>query len=339
MRWLTPRVMIVTGLLGGLGLLLASMIAVPLLMVMGSTASSSSTDDTESGACGPVATAGGRTITLDDEQLANAKTVVQTGESLNVPNRGLVVAVAAALQESTLQNLSWGDRDSVGLFQQRDGWGPFSARTDPQTAATMFFTGGQAGQPGLTDITGWAALSIGAAAQAVQRSAFPTAYDKWEGLAASLVRSVIGNDPLGCTDALAASLPTGAVGKMLSAALAQQGDPYVWGATGPDAFDCSGLVIYSWAQAGYRVGVRTAAQMYDNSTPVSVGSEQPGDLIFGEFDSTGAHHVMIVVRKGVAVQAPSTGRNVETTNYHVDGVSWRFARLKPSVLSPVTVPA
>jgi cell wall-associated NlpC family hydrolase len=338
MRRLSPKAMMVIAGLTGFVLLMAAMVSVPLLMVMSSTAVTTSNTDDQA-ACGPAADVGGRTITLNADQLANAKTVIDTGQSLNVPDRGLVVAVAAALQESTLQNLTWGDRDSVGLFQQRDAWGSFSARTDPPTASNMFYTGGQAGQPGLMDVSGWSTMSIGAAAQAVQRSAFPNAYDQWEALSTSLVRSVIGNDPLGCTNALAASLPTGAIGRMLTVALAQQGDPYVWGAVGPDAFDCSGLVIYSWGQAGYRVGVRTAAQMYENSTPVKPGSEQPGDLLFGEFRSNGANHVMIVVKPGVAVQAPSSGRNVEVTNYTADGVSWRLARLKPAVLTPTTLPA
>ena len=335
---LTPKVRLLIVALIGVALLISAVVSVPLLMVMGSTAVSDSDTDTTT-ACGPVVTAGGQTIALDTEQLTNAKTVINTGRSLRVPGRGLVVAVAAALQESTLQNLTWGDRDSVGLFQQRSGWGSFSDRTDPPTAAAMFFTGGKAGQAGLVDIADWSRMSIGAAAQAVQRSAFPNAYDKWEPLARTLVTSVIGDVSLGCNEALNASLPTGAVGKMLTVALAQQGDPYVWGATGPDAFDCSGLVVYSWGQAGYRVTVRTAAQMYDNSTPVEAGSEQPGDLLFGEFTAAGAGHVMIVVRPGLAVQAPSTGRTVEVTDYSSFGSSWKLARLKPSVLLPISVAA
>jgi cell wall-associated NlpC family hydrolase len=339
MRRLTPRIRIMIAVLGVLGLLSAAMISVPLLMVMSSTAVNSGSTTAEQAGCGPVANTGGRTITLGSDQLTNARTVIDTGRSLNIPDRGLVVAIAAALQESTLQNLGWGDRDSVGLFQQRNAWGTRAERTDPATAATMFYTGGRGGQPGLIDIRGWSSLSIAAAAQAVQQSAFPFAYAKWETLASSLVRRVTGNDPLGCTDVVAGSLPTGAAGKMLEVALAQQGDPYVWGATGPDAFDCSGLVIYSWRQAGYLVRVRTAAQMYRLSEPVKAGSEQPGDLLFGEFGPAGAGHVMIVVRPGVAVQAPSTGRNVEVTTYTADGVRWRLGRLRSSALTPISVPA
>jgi cell wall-associated NlpC family hydrolase len=336
MRRLTPRARVLIAVFGVLALFMAALISVPLLMVMGTTAVSTDVTTSDQGGCGPVATADGRTITLNADQLANARTVIDTGRGLKVPDRGLVVAVAAALQESTLQNLTWGDRDSVGLFQQRTGWGSLTERTDPASAATMFFTGGRGGQPGLLNIVGWPAMSVAAAAQAVQRSAYPLAYSQWETLAATLVGAVVGNDPLGCTDAIAAGLPTGPAANMVRIALQQQGAPYVWGATGPDAFDCSGLVIYSWRQVGYRVTVRTAAQMYDQSTPVKAGSERPGDLLFGEFGAAGPNHVMIVVRPGQAVQAPSTGRNVEVTSYTADGLNWRLGRLRSSALIPIS---
>jgi cell wall-associated NlpC family hydrolase len=339
MRKLTPAIKALIAVGVVFGIAMAGLITVPLLMVMGTTAVSTEDTSTDgSSGCGPVAVVAGTNITLDDDQLANARTIVQTGQSLKVPDRGLVVAIATALQESTLQNLGWGDRDSVGLFQQRTGWGSKAERTDPATSASMFYTGGRAGQAGLLDIAGWSTMSITRAAQAVQVSAYPMAYAKWETLAASLVESVIGNDPLACSDAIGAELPTGAVGKMLRVALAQQGKPYVYSAVGPDSFDCSGLVIYSWRQAGYRVTVRTAAQMWNLSTPVPRGSEKPGDLLFGEFGERvpGAGHVMIVVKPGLAVQAPSTGRNVQLTRYSSFNSSWRLARFKPSALIPIS---
>lgn len=332
-----------TGRKVALGLVLlvgftAALAGIPMMMLMTSTAVDSGDDTTTGGdgtSCGPVATTAGQTITLNDDQIANARAIVKVGVQLKVPNRGLVVAVATALQESTLRNLTYGDRDSVGLFQQRDAWGPFAVRTTPTESAAMFYTGGQQGQPGLLDIRGWSALSITAAAQAVQRSAYPYAYAKWETLASNLVESVIGDDPLTCDrDLMAAGLPSGAVGTMLRVALEQQGDPYIFGAVGPNAFDCSGLIVYAWRQAGYQLQIRTAAQMYQNSTPVAAGQEQPGDLLFGEFDQrvAGAGHVMIVVKPGLAVQAPSTGRNVQLSHYTADGVNWRLGRLKPSVM-------
>jgi cell wall-associated NlpC family hydrolase len=336
-RKLTVPVRIAIAVAAVLGLGMTALVSVPLLMVMGTTAVSAGTTTDDSASCGPVTTVAGVSLSLTPAMLANARTIIGTGRNLDVPDRGLVVAVATAFQESHLVNLDGGDRDSVGLFQQRTGWGSISERMDPATSATMFYTGGRGGQPGLLDIAGWASMSITDAAQAVQVSAFPLAYAKWEAPAAGIVQSVIGNDPLECTEAADVGLPAGAVGDMLKVALAQINDPYEFGATGPDQFDCSGLIIYSWAQAGYRVSVRTAAQMWNVSTPVARGSEQPGDMLFGEFDTrvAGAGHVMIVVRPGLAVQAPFTGDVVKLTNYSSFGPSWKLARFKPSALIPL----
>ncbi len=99
---------------------------------------------------------------------------------MNVPARGWTVALATALQESTLRNLNHGDRDSLGLFQQRPsmGWGTPAQVRDPAYAARKFFEG-------LLAVEGWAGLPVTVAAQRVQRSAFPAAYAKWEGRAAA----------------------------------------------------------------------------------------------------------------------------------------------------------
>lgn len=320
-----------------LGFLGVGLVLVPAMMMM-SVAGVSADDSTGSGSttsCSLVSQTGNTDITLDDSQLANAQTVIETGVSLEVPTRGLVVAIATALQESTLRNLSYGDRDSLGLFQQRGAWGTASERTDPATAATMFYTGGQAGQSGLMDISGWQSMTVTEAAQAVQRSAFPFAYARWESLADTLVSSVVGDTSLGCDeDLVGVDLPDSVIGTFVRIALQQQGDPYVWGAVGPDAFDCSGLVVYAWQKAGHPLAVRTAAQMYDNSTMIEPGEEQPGDLLFGSLGERGsAGHVMIVVEPGVAVQAPETGRNVEITHYTADDVNWKLGRLNASAFA------
>ena len=93
------------------------------------------------------------------------------------PCRGLVIALATALQESGLRNLDYGDRDSLGLFQQRPsmGWGTPTQVTDPAYAAHAFFTGAGT-NPGLLDISHWEALPLWLAADSVQHSAYPIAY-------------------------------------------------------------------------------------------------------------------------------------------------------------------
>ncbi|MFB7942496.1 C40 family peptidase [Streptomyces sp. NPDC056049] len=119
------------------------------------------------------------------EQIPFAKTIQATGVAMNIPARGQVVALATALQESGLRNLTWGDRDSLGLFQQRPsmGWGTASEILDPVHASTKFYEG-------LRQVSGWQSLSVTQAAQAVQKSGFPEAYAKWEPLATALQKAI-----------------------------------------------------------------------------------------------------------------------------------------------------
>lgn len=128
-----------------------------------------------------------RELGLDDEQVANAATIAEVGLALDMPERAVVVALAAAMQESGLRNLDYGDRDSLGLFQQRpsQGWGTEEQVQDPEHAARSFYRT-------LQKIDGWQDMRVTDAAQRVQISAFPEAYQKWAGdaelLAAALLR-------------------------------------------------------------------------------------------------------------------------------------------------------
>jgi LysM repeat protein len=129
---------------------------------------------------------------LSAEQRGNAAIIVSVGRSLGVSDHGIVVALAAAIQESSLRNLAYGDRDSVGLFQQRpsQGWGSAAALQDPATAAKRFFTGNPGDTRGLLDIPGWSTMNVTTAAQAVQVSAYPKAYAQWEQTAKRLLASL-----------------------------------------------------------------------------------------------------------------------------------------------------
>ena len=110
----------------------------------------------------------------------NVSTVMGTAQA------GGVIALAAAMQESGLENLAYGDRDSVGLFQQRPsaGWGTVAQLENPTYAAELFFGGpsnpNKGRTRGLLDIPGWQSMTVTQAAQAVQISATPNAYAKWE---------------------------------------------------------------------------------------------------------------------------------------------------------------
>ena len=144
------------------------------------------------------------------------------------------------------------------------------------------------------------------------------------------------------TQTVGLPLPTGAVGVMIQTALAQRGKPYQYGATGPDSFDCSGLVVFSWRAAGYAVPVRSAEQMYGVAAPVPPGSEQPGDLVFSEFGEQQAGlpgHVMIVIGPGQAVEAPHSGDVVKTVSFNDTDPTLHFGRFPATALQPVTPPA
>ncbi|WP_228506178.1 LysM peptidoglycan-binding domain-containing protein [Frigoribacterium sp. VKM Ac-2530] len=124
--------------------------------------------------------------TLTAEQQENARVIIRVGRELGVGDQAIVVALAAAAQESSLRNIDHGDRDSLGLFQQRPstGWGTPAQLTDAAHATKLFFggrTNPNVGKTrGLLDVRGWSSMSLTDAAQAVQLSAHPTAYAKWE---------------------------------------------------------------------------------------------------------------------------------------------------------------
>jgi LysM repeat protein len=131
-------------------------------------------------------TAGTSATPITDEMAANARIIIQVGRRLGVPDRGIVVALAAAAQESGMRNIDYGDRDSVGIFQQRPsmGWGSAALLLDVDHAAQLFYGGpsnpNKGTTRGLLDIAGWQSMTVAGAAQAVQISAFPDAYAKWE---------------------------------------------------------------------------------------------------------------------------------------------------------------
>lgn len=116
-----------------------------------------------------------RTYEMSPEQAANAATISAVGTTRGFPERAVTIALATALQESALRNIDYGDRDSVGLFQQRPskGWGTVEQILDPVYSAGKFYTR-------LAEVPGYYRLPLTDAAQRVQRSAFPLAYAKHE---------------------------------------------------------------------------------------------------------------------------------------------------------------
>ncbi|MFP5070909.1 C40 family peptidase [Pseudonocardia nantongensis] len=277
------------------------------------------------------------------EQTENAATIVNRVVQRSLPRRAAVIAISTTIVEAQLVNVGHGDRDSLGLYQQRpsQGWGSPAQILNPVAATDTFLDR-------LVELPGWATMAPGQAAQAVQRSAFPDRYAPQEEPAAALVDQFwVGPDnpvpaPTGganvqlassvyaCPDQGGAGVPLAPSGidpkqlppgftppadpaqrAAVTYALAQLGKPYVWGAKGPDGFDCSGLMLAAWASAGVPIPAGTVNQK-NAGTPASPANIAPGDLVFipGSLGSpSNPRHVGMYVGQGLVVNAydSSTG--------------------------------
>jgi hypothetical protein len=134
-------------------------------------------------------TLAGSDLQLTTEEAANAATIAAVARGRGLSGRATVIALATAQQESRLRNLDHGDRDSLGLFQQRpsQGWGTPAQVQDPVHAAGTFFDR-------LVEVPGWQTGRLTVVAQAVQRSGFPEAYQRWEPLATQLAGALLAPD-------------------------------------------------------------------------------------------------------------------------------------------------
>jgi hypothetical protein len=263
---------------------------------------------------------------LTPEQRQNANVIVSTARSLNAPPRAWVIALATAMQESNLRNIPFGDRDSEGLFQQRpsQGWGTPAEVSDPVHATTAFIQR-------LLAVPGWDSMALTDAAQIVQRTAFPDAYRQWEGLATQLVTQ-LGQvpDPVRCAAPVTAA---GVAKAAIDFALAAVGKPYVWGATGPDTYDCSGLMLRAFQKAGVNLP-RVSREQFNAGGHVAVRQAQPGDLLFlatDPNDPATIHHVMLYMGDDRIVEAPYTGASVR-----VEPAPWTSPELVPLATRPGT---
>ncbi|WP_327068809.1 hypothetical protein OG500_23570 [Kitasatospora sp. NBC_01250] len=131
---------------------------------------------------------GGKPVTMDLDQGSNAATIAAVSISRGLPERALTIALATGMQESKLHNLAGGDRDSVGLFQQRpsQGWGTEQQIMDPVYATNKFLDA-------LVKVQGYARLPLTEAAQDVQKSGYPGAYAKHEANATLLAEALTGH--------------------------------------------------------------------------------------------------------------------------------------------------
>jgi len=126
-------------------------------------------------------------VTLDSVQVEDAQVIYEVSVSMALPPRAAVIAIATAMQESSLLNQPYGTSDSLGLFQQRpsQGWGTTAQIMDPVYASRKFLRT-------LALVPGWQGRPLTVIAQEVQGSGYPGAYARWESLADALVATFNG---------------------------------------------------------------------------------------------------------------------------------------------------
>jgi cell wall-associated NlpC family hydrolase len=283
--------------------------------------------------------------TLTAAQSSNAEAIVAAAETLGAGDHGAQIALMTAYTESTLENLGpESDNDgSLGLFQQRvaAGWGTAAEEEDPTDAAGMFIQH-------LLVLPDWQTIAPWTAAQDVQGSAFRDGsnYEANWSLAATLLSAITGladtqdcggengAEPAGPASAygllVGYSIPSDATPAetlAITYAISKLGDAYVWGAAGPDSFDCSGLTMMAWAQAGVQLDHFTGDQIREGTAVAGYGAISPGDLVLiPGSDGTLANpgHVGIYIGYGLVLSAtdPEQGVIVQTwANFTAGGLS------------------
>jgi cell wall-associated NlpC family hydrolase len=289
----------------------------------------------ETGSAGAICAPTGPVPTLSASQASNAEIVVASAESFGAGDRGAQIALMTAYTESSLENIgSEPDNDgSLGLFQQRAaaGWGTPAEEQDP-TEATSLFIGR------LLAVPDWQSIAPWVAAQDVQRSAFDggSNYEANWTLAGTFLTvitaltdtqvcgGVNGAEPAGPASSyglpLGYAIPTNATPAetlAITYAISKLGDAYVWGAAGPNSFDCSGLTMMAWAQAGVPLDHFTGDQINEGFPVDGYAAISPGDLVLiPGSDGTLANpgHVGIYIGYGLVLSAtdPEQGVIVQT---------------------------
>ena len=302
------------------------------------------------GVCGPGGTA--QTVVdqrLDAEQLANAATIVQVAATRGLPQRAAIIALATAYQESKFVNYRHPTdaTTSIGLFAQMTIYYGADVAADPAKATGAFLDR-------LVQQPNWATRPLTDVAADVQKPYEPYRglYAQWEPLATQLTAQ-LWNSSGGATASSGATAGTvvaspcpGAGGGGSAAgpaspapgpngltltgstqgngavqfAMAQIGEPYIWGGTGPNAWDCSGLMQGAWASQGVSIPRVTYTEA-NAGTPVTETDARSGDLVLiPGSDGTAANPGHVGMVAGVdatglvwLVEAPRTGLNVRLT--------------------------
>lgn len=234
----------------------------------------------------------GTSHALTSEQADNAALISAIATSRSLPGRAATIALATAMQESRLENIDYGDRDSIGLFQQRpsQGWGTVEEIMDPVYSTGAFFDQ-------LVHLDGYETMEITVAAQRIQRSAFPDAYAQHEGMARAFASSLMGHSPAALTCDLPTSEADGVPDAVAQRLERDFGSAPMTGGGERLAIDATNLATHvsaetaSWAVGHWAVatasetgvqGVRVGDQEWLRGTRewASVSTEAPTGTVF-----------------------------------------------------------
>jgi cell wall-associated NlpC family hydrolase len=295
---------------------------------------------------GSVCATSGPIAGIPDVAAANGRVVAAVAVARG-GDQAAVIALMTGLAESGLRVLTnpndpagnafpsqgvGSDHASLGIFQQQPWWGTAAQRMEPVASTNIFLDH-------LLAIPNWQAAPPWLAAQQVQASAFSDGsnYHAQLDLAVSILNAVktdsatlncgasgIGQPPSSPTGQyglpIGYTVPAGtsaAAAAAVTSALSELGKPYVFGASGPAAYDCSSLMVAAWADAGHALSRTTYTQIYDG-TATTQARLAPGDLVLtpgsdGTLASPG--HVGMSIGRGLVVEAPHTGDVVKVVTY------------------------
>jgi cell wall-associated NlpC family hydrolase len=270
-------------------------------------------------------------VGLSPTQMHNAQVIVAVAKARKLPREAAQIALMTAMQESSLTVLDHGDAagpDSRGLFQQRESWGPLAVRLDPAGSTGLFLDR-------LVHVPGYQSMDPATAAHEVQRNANSGDYDRWVPLSVALTDALLANDPskVTCTGGtlLPGAPPSAQAAVALKAAQSTLGMPYCFDggdANGPShggggdgcpsgtvGYDCSGLTLYAWAQAGFNLP-HFSGDQYNLGRRVPITAVAPGDLVFLANASEGNHHVAMIW--SVDAGSPlGSGQIIEAQDFNV----------------------
>ena len=284
---------------------------------------------------------------LSKAAAANARTVAATALARG-GRQAALIALMTGLTESGLRVLtnpndpagnlypSQGvgyDHDSLGIFQQRPSWGSAAQRMDPVVSTGLFLdrllalpewrvgqpVAGSPSRAGL-GVRRWQQLP----GQPGPRRSAPARHHRRPRRRPTAAAQESVTRPLGRAALTAFRSTSGCPlrprvrrPRRCTSPWRQLGDPYAWGAEGPNAYDCSGLMQAAWKAAGVPLTRTTSTQVHDGR-PTTPGSLSPGDLVFiPGYDGTLASpgHVGMFIGHGLVVEAPKTGDVVKVVSY------------------------